>query len=75
MRGAWNQWGWDLSAEYGHNSFDFTIGNSLNVSLGPTVPPNKTVFDAGTLALGQFVANADLNRPFTLDALAGRRNG
>jgi iron complex outermembrane recepter protein len=71
VRGAWNQWAWDLSGEYGHNSFDFTIGNTLNVSLGPTVPPNKTVFDAGALALGQMVANADISRAFNIDALSG----
>jgi len=74
VRGAWDQWAWDLSAEYGHNRFAFTIGNSLNVSLGPAIPPNKTLFDAGTLALGQMVANADLHRPFKLDALAGPLN-
>ncbi len=43
VRGALNAWAWDASAGYGHNSFAFTIGNTLNVSLGPTVPPNKTV--------------------------------
>ena len=52
------------SGEYGQNSFDFTIGNTLNVSLGPSVPPNKTTFDAGALDLSQFVANADLSRAF-----------
>src|SRR5215203_4730893 len=74
VRGAWNQWAWDLSGEYGHNSFDFTIGNTLNVSLGPAVPPNKTVFDAGTLALGQLVANADISRAFRIGALSGPLN-
>ena len=74
MRGAWNDWSWDFSGEYGHNSFDFTIGNTLNVSLGPSIPPNKTVFDAGTLALGQFVANADLTRAFKIAMLKGPLN-
>jgi len=74
VRGAWNQWAWDVSGEYGHNSFDFTIGNTLNVSLGPTIPPNKTVFDAGTLALGQLVANVDISRAFRFDALSGPLN-
>jgi len=73
-RGAWNQWAWDVSGEYGHNTFDFTIGNSLNVSLGPAIPPNKTVFDAGALGLGQFVANADVSRGFGLDAMSGPLN-
>lgn len=74
VRGAWNAWSWDVSGEYGHNSFDFTIGNSLNVSLGPTIPPNKTEFDAGALALGQFVGNADLSRGFRFGALSGPLN-
>lgn len=74
LRGAWNQWTWDLSGGYGYNTFAFTIGNSLNVSLGPTIPPNKTVFDAGELALGQLVANADVSRRFTMDALSGPLN-
>jgi iron complex outermembrane recepter protein len=74
VRGAWNAWAWDVSGEYGYNSFDFTIGNSLNVSLGPTIPPNKTEFDAGSLALGQFVANADISRGFEVDGMAGRLN-
>ena len=74
VRGAWYQWIYDLSGGYGYNSFDFTIGNTLNVSLGPTIPPNKTVFDAGTLALGQFVANADISRPFRVAALSGPLN-
>ncbi|HVL66936.1 MAG TPA: TonB-dependent receptor [Vicinamibacterales bacterium] len=74
IRGALNGWAWDLSGGYGYNSFQFTIGNSLNVSLGPTIPPNKTVFDAGKLALGQFVANADISRGFRVGALAGPLN-
>ncbi len=74
VRGAWNRWAYDLSGEYGHNSFAFTIGNSLNVSLGPTIPPNKTVFDAGTLGLGQLVGNFDLTRGFKLRHMSGPLN-
>jgi iron complex outermembrane receptor protein len=74
VRGAWNQWSWDLSGTYGHNSFEFTIGNTLNVSLGPAAPPNKATFDAGTLALGQLVANADVSRAFRVAALNGPLN-
>ncbi len=64
LRGAAGEWFWDASAGFGHNSFAFTIGNSLNTSLGPTIPPNQTEFDAGTLALDQAVANLDLSRGF-----------
>jgi iron complex outermembrane recepter protein len=74
LRGAWNRWAWDASAGYGYNSFAFTIGNTLNVSLGPAIPPNKTEFDAGTLALGQAVANVDLTRSFKLERLTGPLN-
>jgi len=74
VRGAWNQWAWDVSGEYGYNSFDFRIGNTLNVSLGPTIPPNKTEFDAGTLSLGQFVLNGDVSRRFEIDPLSGPLN-
>ncbi|MDQ3148477.1 MAG: TonB-dependent receptor, partial [Chloroflexota bacterium] len=74
VRGGSKGWSWDVSGGYGHNSFEFAIGNTLNVSLGPTVPPNKTVFDAGTLALGQLVGNADISRRFTVAALSGPLN-
>jgi iron complex outermembrane receptor protein len=74
IRGARGDWFWDLSAEYGHNSFQFQIGNTLNTSLGPTIPPNQTDFDAGTLKLDQFVANFDLSRPLDIEALAGPLN-
>jgi iron complex outermembrane recepter protein len=62
VRGAAGAWFWDASAQFGHNSFDFTIGNSLNTSLGPTA--TQKVFDAGALALDQATANVDLSRGF-----------
>ena len=74
VRGAWNNWAWDASGSFGHNSFHFTVGNSLNVSLGPAIPPNQTEFDAGMLRLGQMVGNIDISRPFKLARLAGPLN-
>ncbi len=74
VRGAWNNWAWDASGGFGHNSFDFTIGNTLNVSLGPSIPPNKKTFDAGTLRLGQAIGNVDMSRPFKLAGLSGPLN-
>jgi iron complex outermembrane receptor protein len=71
VRGAWGAWFWDASGQYGHNRFDFTIGNSLNTSLGPS--STKTVFDAGGLTLNQFVANLDVSRGVDL-GLAGPLN-
>ncbi|HEY6066544.1 MAG TPA: TonB-dependent receptor, partial [Thermoanaerobaculia bacterium] len=53
-------WFWDLSAQYGHDKFDFDITHSLNTSLGPNIPPNKTNFYAGALEFNQFIANLDV---------------
>ena len=55
-------WFWDLSAQYGHDNIDFNITNTLNTSLGPTIPPNKTEFYAGSLEFNQFVSNLDVTR-------------
>ncbi len=74
VRGQAARWTYDISGTYGRNTFDFTIGDTLNVSLGPTTPPNKTEFDAGSLGLNQFVANVDVRRPFRVGALAGPLN-
>jgi iron complex outermembrane receptor protein len=74
VRGIFKKWTYDVSGEYGHNSFAFTIGDTLNVSLGPTIPPNKTEFDAGTLELNQFVGNIDLSRPFRIKGFEGPLN-
>ena len=73
VRGVLNKWAWDASGEYGHNSFAFTIGNSLNTSLGPRIP-HKTTFDAGALKLDQFVGNLDVSRPVTVEGMAGPLN-
>ena len=62
LRGAKSGWFWDLSAQYGHNSFDFNVVNSLNTSLGPGIPPNQTDFYSGSLTANQLVSNLDLSR-------------
>ena len=74
VRGVRHGWNYDASGQYGHNSFLFTIDNTLNVSFGPTLPPNQTQFDAGTLELNQFVGNIDVSRAFTVGGLAGPLN-
>jgi iron complex outermembrane receptor protein len=51
-----------VSAQYGHNRFDFDVVNSLNTSLGPNVPPNQTSFYAGSLVFNQLLANLDIRR-------------
>ena len=73
VRGATGAWSYDVSGGYGHNSFAFTIDNTLNVSLGPSLPA-KTTFDAGTLALNQFVGNVDVSRPVKVAVFAGPLN-
>lgn len=74
VRGQIARWTYDVSGTYGRNSFGFTIGDTLNVSLGPTAPPNKPEFDAGSLGLHQFVVNVDVRRPVRVGALAGPLN-
>jgi iron complex outermembrane recepter protein len=74
LRGVRGKWTYDASGEYGHNRFDFRVGDSLNVSLGPTLPPNQTDFDAGTLQLSQFVGNLDIRRAFRVKGLSGLLN-
>jgi iron complex outermembrane receptor protein len=73
VRGVVSNLFWDVSAQYGHNSFDFNLRNTLNTSLGPEIPPNKTTFFAGGLEFNHFLVNADVTREF-LVGLAGPLN-
>ncbi len=72
-RGEVGSWFYDASAGYGRNKMDFYVRHSLNVSLGPAIPPNQTSFYAGALADRQLTGNADLSRAFNL-GLAGPIN-
>ena len=72
-RGDMAAWYYDLSAGYGRNKFQFFVTDSLNASLGPSLPPNQTRFYAGTLADEQLTANLDLSRGFAV-GLAGPLN-
>ena len=75
VRGASESGATTSSGEYGHNSFAFTIGDTLNVSLGPGVPPNKTdVRCRARWRCNQFVGNVDVSRPFTARCSAGPFN-
>jgi len=73
LRGERAKWFWDASAQYGHNRLDYDVTNSLNVSLGPTIPPNHAEFYAGAIAFDQLIANLDLTRQFDV-GLAGPLN-
>src|SRR5204862_7226378 len=52
---------------------DFYVRHSLNVSLGPTTPPNQTAFYAGALGDRQLTTNVDFSKGFNL-GLAGPIN-
>ncbi len=60
LRGTRAGWFWDASLQYGYNSFDFNITNSLNVSLGPTSTQRE--FYSGSLVFDQLVTNFDVSR-------------
>jgi iron complex outermembrane receptor protein len=63
LRGDLAGWHADFSLGYGHNSFDYTVRNSLNTSFGTA---SQSVFDAGGLRYGQTVANADFSRQYEI---------
>jgi iron complex outermembrane receptor protein len=73
VRGTKSQWYWDASLQYGRNGMDFNIQNTLNASLGPNIPPNKTEFYAGKYTADQFLANLDFSRPLEV-GLSGPLN-
>ncbi|MEJ7810717.1 MAG: TonB-dependent receptor [Gemmatimonadaceae bacterium] len=60
-KGTLRGWGWDLSAIYGGNAFEFTIDNTVNVSLGTATPRE---FYAGALRSNQLATNLDIVRAF-----------
>ncbi len=66
VQGTRSGWFWDVSGQYGHNSFRFDVTDSLNVSLGPTIPPNQTSFYAGTLDFNQTLFDAAARREFDI---------
>ena len=72
IHGAQAGWSYDFSGQFGRNSFAFSVGDSLNVSLGPS--STKRVFDAGTLFLNQVGANADISRAMRVKGFAGALN-
>ncbi|MGZ5445594.1 MAG: TonB-dependent receptor [Thermoanaerobaculia bacterium] len=73
VRGEMMRWFYDVSAGYGRNELDFYVTDSLNTSLGPTIPPNQTRFYAGSLGDDLWSVNLDVSRPFQA-GLAGPLN-
>ncbi|PSQ79634.1 MAG: hypothetical protein BRD41_06795 [Bacteroidetes bacterium QS_1_63_11] len=64
LRGMFNDWNYDLSAQTGFNYFQYNITNSINASYGPTLEGNQTEFYAGAVQLQQSVAQLDVDRGF-----------
>lgn len=59
IKGKINEWDVDFSNTYGKNTFDITVGNSSNGTLGVATPRS---FDAGGLGFSQNTTNLDFNR-------------
>jgi iron complex outermembrane recepter protein len=68
VRGESGDWGWDVSAVYGENDFDYDIINSLNTSFGVD---SDTSFDASEFNFQQLTLNADASREYDVDAFYG----
>ena len=66
-KGSAAGWGYDLSAAYGRNTFQFDIGNTNNPTYGLGSPLN---FYAGKLRSNQVTANLDLTRPLSVGLAA-----
>lgn len=56
-------WSWDLSTVFGSNAIDYSVANSVNVSLGTASP---TSFYAGKLQFEQWTSRLDLTRELAL---------
>jgi len=74
VRGQLASWFYDFSGGYGRNKFDFYVTDSLNTSLGPTLPPNQTSFYSGSLGDSQLTANFDLSKQYKTAMMAGPLN-
>ncbi|MEM9363474.1 MAG: TonB-dependent receptor [Bacteroidota bacterium] len=59
IRGDLNGWAVDFSNTFGRNTFDITVSNSSNGTLGVATP---RIFDAGALGFTQNTTNLDFNR-------------
>jgi iron complex outermembrane receptor protein len=63
LRGENVGWRWDLSGQYGRNTTNFEIRNSLNRSFGAS---SQTQFDSGGLRYDQALFNFDASRELGL---------
>lgn len=58
-----NEIGYDVSLNYGQNSVDFAISNTINPSLGPDTP---TSFNPGTYTQTEKSLDIDLTKPIEM---------
>ncbi len=61
VKGKLGDWDVDFSNTFGRNSFDFTIKNTTNATLGTSSP---TEFEAGGFAFSQNTTNLDLTKEY-----------
>ncbi|PCJ81967.1 MAG: TonB-dependent receptor [Bacteroidetes bacterium] len=61
VRGMKGEWNYDLSSTSGGNSVNYTIGNTINTSMGAASP---TSFQAGGYEFSHSVTNLDLGRQY-----------
>ncbi len=59
IKGKINAWNVDFSNTYGANSFDFTIKNTVNATLGTSSPRE---FEAGGFSFAQNTTNIDISK-------------
>lgn len=63
LKGTTSGWNWDLSTEWGKNSFRYNVDHSANVSMGYNSP---THFYAGTMSFDQWTSNLDVQKGFDI---------
>ncbi|PCH78425.1 MAG: TonB-dependent receptor [Flavobacteriaceae bacterium] len=71
IKGKIGEWNVDFSNTYGSNSFDFTIKNTVNATLGTSSPRE---FEAGGFSFGQNTTNLDISK-FYEDTMKGLNVG
>jgi len=73
LRGLVSGWNYDLGATFGHNNFDYEIGNTLNASLGPCLDLDPSVCTSPPPGPDGVLGTADdPGIPNQLDFFAGR---
>lgn len=67
IKGDLGEWRFDLSTQYGRNTVDYRITETLNASLGAASP---TEFEAGGLRYSQWVSNLDVSRELPVEGFS-----